>query len=83
MLDHKEMATNKNLLKRLVEQLVLEGYLLVGDYQVLKLGNITGLKNPEIKVLVKISDEDKLSEIHGRTTGAIRARLKKLKLIEV
>ena len=24
-----------------------------------------------------------LSEIHGRTTGAIRARLKKLKLIEV
>ena len=23
-----------------------------------------------------------LSEIHGRTTGAIRARLKKLKLIE-
>ena len=51
---------NRNLLKRLVEQLVLEGYLLVGDYQVLKLGDITGLKNPERKVLVKISDEDKL-----------------------
>lgn len=54
--------TNKNLLKRLVEQLVLEGYLLVGDYQVLKLGDITGLKNPEVKVLVKITDEDKLPE---------------------
>lgn len=54
--------TNKNLLKRLVEQLVLEGYLLVGDFQVLKLGDITGLKNPEIKVLVKITDEDKLPE---------------------
>lgn len=55
-------ATNRNLLRRLVEQLVLEGYLLVGDYQVLKLGDITGLKNPEIKVLVKINDEDKLPE---------------------
>lgn len=55
-------ATNRNLLRRLVEQLVLEGYLLVGDYQVLKLGDITGLKNPEKKVLVKINDEDKLPE---------------------
>lgn len=55
-------ATNRNLLRRLVEQLVLEGYLLVGDYQVLKLGDITGLKNPEIKVLVKINDEDKHPE---------------------
>lgn len=55
-------ATNKNLLKRLVEQLVLEGYLLVGDYQVIKLGDITGLKNPETKVLVKITDEDKIPE---------------------
>ena len=52
--------TNKNLLKRLVEQLVLEGYLLVGDYHVLKLGDITGLKNPGKRVLVKICDEDKL-----------------------
>lgn len=60
-------AVNKNLLKRLIGQLVLEGYLLVGDYQVLKLGNIMGLKNPEAKVLVKITDEDKLPE---RTTKA-------------
>ena len=40
-------GTNKNLLRRLIEQLVLEGYLRVGDYQVLKLGDISGLKNPE------------------------------------
>lgn len=60
-------AVNKNLLKRLIGQLVLEGYLLVGDYQVLNLGNIMGLKNPEAKVLVKITDEDKLPE---RTTKA-------------
>lgn len=60
-------AVNKNLLKRLIGQLVLEGYLLVGDYQVLKLGNIMGLKNPEAKVLVRITDEDKLPE---RTTKA-------------
>jgi ATP-dependent DNA helicase RecQ len=55
-------ATNKNLLKRLVEQLVLEGYLVVGNYQVLKLGNIAELKKPETKVLVKITDEDKRPE---------------------
>lgn len=53
---------NKNLLKRLVEQLVLEGYLFVGNYQVIKLGDITGLKNPETKVSVKITDEDKQPE---------------------
>jgi ATP-dependent DNA helicase RecQ len=55
-------AVSKNLLRRLMEQLVLEGYLMVGDYQVIKLGNITGLKNPDAKVLVKITDEDKLPE---------------------
>ena len=55
-------GTNRNLLRSLIEQLVLEGYLLVGDYQVLKLGDITRLKNPESKVLVKINDEDKLPE---------------------
>lgn len=69
--DYKSYGTlstvNKNLLKRLIGQLVLEGYLLVGDYQVIKLGNIMGLKNPEAKVLVKITDEDKLPE---RTTKA-------------
>lgn len=53
---------NKNLLKRLIEQLVLEGYLLVGAYQVIKLGDISELKKPETKVLVKITDEDRLPE---------------------
>jgi ATP-dependent DNA helicase RecQ len=60
-------AINKNLLRRLVEQLVLEGYLLVGDYQVLKMGDITELKNPETKVLVKITDEDKLPQRAEKT----------------
>lgn len=52
-------GSNRSLLRRLVEQLVLEGYLTVGDYQVMKLGDITGLKNPETHVLVRITDEDK------------------------
>lgn len=55
-------SVNKKLLKRLIEQLVLEGYLIVGDYQVIKMGNISGLKNPETKVLVKITDDDKMPE---------------------
>ena len=63
-------AVNKNLLKRLIEQLVLEGYLLVGDYQVIKLGDISKLKNPETKVLVKITDEDKLPERATKTKKA-------------
>ena len=69
--DYKSYGTlssvNRNLLKRLIGQMVQEGYLVVGDYQVLKLGNIMGLKNPGIKVLVKITDEDKFPE---RTTKA-------------
>lgn len=60
-------ATNKNLLKHLAAQLVLEGYLLVGDYQVIKLGDISGLKNPETAVLVKITDEDKMPERAAKT----------------
>ena len=59
--------SNKNLLKRLIEQLVLEGYLIVGDYHVLKIGDITRLKNPETKVLVKISDEDKFTVKNKKT----------------
>ncbi len=53
-------SINRNLLRRLMEQLVMEGYLTVGDYQVIKLGDISGLKNPEAAILVKITDEDKL-----------------------
>lgn len=58
--------TNKNLLKRLVEQLVLEGYLRVGDYQVIKLGDINRLKETDTHVLVKITDEDKMPEKTSR-----------------
>lgn len=59
-------SSNKNLLRRLMEQLVVEGYLLVGDYQVVKLGDISGLKNPDTRVFVKITDDDKKPE---RTSG--------------
>ena len=53
---------NKNLLRRLIEQMVLEGYLTVGDYQVIGLGDYSTLKNPQAKVMVKITDEDKLTK---------------------
>ena len=48
--------------RRLIEQMLLEGYILTGEYQVLKLGDIGNLKNPYTKVLVKITDEDKVNE---------------------
>ena len=86
-------GTNKNLLRRLIEQLVLEGYLRVGDYQVLKLGDISGLKNPEASVSVKITDEDKQPEKTAKTKKKAKSvetltssgyklfeRLKKLRL---
>lgn len=55
-------SVKRNLLRRLMDQLVLDGYLQVGDYQVIRLGDIIALKNPDTKVLVKITDEDKLPE---------------------
>ena len=55
-------SSNKKLLRRLLEQMVMEGYLVVGDYQVIKLGDISALKASGTKVLVKITDEDKLPE---------------------
>ena len=55
-------SSNKNLLRRLIEELLLEGYIATGEYQVLKLGDISRLKNTETKVLVKITDEDKMSK---------------------
>lgn len=51
---------NKKLLRRLIEQMILEKYLVVGNYQVIKMGDISSLKDSETKVLVKITDEDKL-----------------------
>ena len=86
-------GTNKNLLRRLIEQLVLEGYLRVGDYQVLKLGDISGLKNLEASIFVKITDEDKQPEKTAKTKKKAKSvetltssgyklfeRLKKLRL---
>ena len=55
-------SSNKNLLRRLIEELLLEGYIATGEYQVLKLGDISRLKNTETKVLVKITDEDKMDK---------------------
>ena len=52
-------ASNKTLLRRLIEELLLEGYIKTGEYQVLKLGDISKLKLKDTKVLVKITDEDK------------------------
>lgn len=84
---------NKNLLRRLIEQLVLEGYLRVGDYQVLKLGDISDLKNPAASVSIKITDEDKQPEKTAKTKKKAKSvetltssgyklfeRLKKLRL---
>lgn len=86
-------GANKNLLRRLIEQLVLEGYLRVGDYQVLKLGDISGLKNPAASVSIKITDEDKQPEKAAKTKKKAKSvetltssgyklfeRLKKLRL---
>ena len=55
-------SSNKNLLRRLIEELLLEGYIATGEYQVLKLGDISRLKNTKTKVLVKITDEDKITK---------------------
>ncbi len=54
-------SSNKNLLRRLIEELLLEGYITTGEYQVLKLGDISKLKLKDTKVLVKITDEDKVT----------------------
>lgn len=54
--------TNKNLVKRLLDQLIAEKYLVVGAYQVISLGEIQRLKNDDAHVLVKITDEDKMPE---------------------
>ena len=60
-------SSNKNLLRRLIEELLLEGYIATGEYQVLKLGDISRLKNTETKVLVKITDEDKITKRKEKT----------------
>ena len=54
-------ASNKTLLRRLIEELLLEGCIQTVEYQVLKLGDISKLKLKDTKVLVKITDEDKVT----------------------
>ena len=61
------VSLNKNLVRRLIEQMIQEGYLSVGDYQVIKLADISALKNPETIVLLKITDEDKVPEKPAKT----------------
>ena len=58
-------SSNKNLLRRLIEELLLAGYITTGEYQVLKLGDISRLKNTDTKVMVKITDEDKMIKRKG------------------
>jgi len=52
---------NKNLLRRLLTQFLLEEYLLeTGKYHLLRMGpSAARLKDPEQKVFVKITEEDK------------------------
>ena len=60
-------STKKALLRRLLEQMVVEGYLRVGAYQVIKIANYSPLKDPDTTVLVKITDEDKKPEKPAKT----------------
>ena len=55
-------SVKRSMLMRVVDQLVYDKYLVVGDYQVLKMGDINRLKNPGASVMVKITDEDKRPE---------------------
>lgn len=86
-------SINRNLMKRLIEQMILDGYLEIGDYQVVKLGDYSLLKMPETKVLVKITDEDKnverqekrkkkatRTEISTNTGNKLFERLRELRL---
>ncbi len=67
-------SVSKNLLRRLVEQLLLEGYLTPGAYQVLKLGDIEALQNPETRIFVKITDEDKHLERKSKAKKEKKAK---------
>ena len=55
-------SINRSMLMRVIDQLVYEKYLVVGDYQVLKMGDIRRLKDSATSVMVKITDEDKRPE---------------------
>ena len=67
-------SSNRNLLKRLVDQMVLEGYLKIGDYQVIQLGDIRPLKNPDTKVIVKITEEDKFQKKPAKAQKNVKGK---------
>ena len=67
-------SSNRNLLKRLVDQMVLEGYLKIGDYQVIQLGDIRPLKNPDTKVIVKITEEDKFPKKPAKAQKNVKGK---------
>lgn len=67
-------SVNKNLLRRLIEQMIMEGYLAVGEYQVIKLADIRRLKNPQTTILVKITDEDKLPQRETKSKKKLKGK---------
>ncbi len=77
-------SSNKKLLRRLIDQLVMEGYLQIGNYQVVKLGDISPLKNPEKRVLVRITDEDKIpaKAVKSKKEKTVKTKAKKEKNIK-
>ncbi len=61
----KLSSTKKTLINKIIDQLLLEEYLVsrtIHDFPVIGIGNIEELKNPETKVIIKIIEEDKLPE---------------------
>lgn len=65
---------NKKILIRLIEQMVYEGYLEVGAYQIIKLGDISRLRNPETKVMVSIGDDDKFQINNTRNNKKLNGK---------
>lgn len=70
-------STNKKLIRRLIDQLIEDGYLTVGNYQVVKLGDISPLKEEDVRIIVKIAEEDKLPEKAPKRKKASKASTKK------
>lgn len=77
-------SANKKLLRRLIDQLVMEGYLHIGNYQVVKLGDISSLKNPQKRVLVRITEEDKIpaKAVKSKKEKTVKTKPKKEKTIK-
>lgn len=50
---------NRNLLIRLMDQMFAEEYFVLGDYRTVRLGNISRLKDSDVRILLQITDEDR------------------------